>query len=87
MRRPYRGKSMSTAILLMIGMIVGVALILLLMVLLLDTWEDRERHERIQREERQRKIDLRRKMNEPREDLSRNICEEARKGLQRREEG
>lgn len=78
---------MSTAILLMIGMIVGVALILLLMVLLLDTWEDRERHERIQREERQRKIDLRRKMNEPREDFSRNICEEARKGLQRREEG
>lgn len=68
------------------GVMIGIAVTAFGIMKYQEIQADRAWQEKMWYESKQRRENLRRKMNEPREELSRNICEEARKGLQRRTE-
>lgn len=69
------------------GAIAGMLLTLAIITIIDKIEQAREEEARERYEARQRQLRLRQKMNEPREPMSQKIMEEARKGLQRREEG
>lgn len=69
------------------GMFLGMLLTLGIILIYNHIAEKRDEAYRQRYEERQRQIKLKQKMNETRDTMTQNIMEQARKGLQRRDEG
>lgn len=73
-----------TAIWMLTGLIIGVVGCVLTILLYNRVMDEREKQERIERQQRRIRFDLK---HEQRDRQEQNIIEQARVGLQRREEG